>query len=105
GGVLRSRRHARARSHHERPEQAVLFAARARGEEEGIRRPVGGGTLAEAERPEAVNDERPPFGGEQRAAMLELSVAIQGRGVEGMHAPVAEVADEQVVAERPETGG
>src|SRR3989475_10143982 len=102
---LLSLRNARARGHHQRPEQTVLLVARARGEEEGIRRPVGGGALAEAERPEAVNGERPSFGGEQRAAVRKLSVAVQGRGVEGMHAPVAEVADEQVVAERPETGG
>src|SRR2546422_8817696 len=88
---LLSLRNAWARGHHQRPEQTVLLVARARGEEEGIRRPVGGGALAEAERPEAVNGERPSFGREQRAAGRKLSRAVQGRGGEGMHAPVAEV--------------
>src|SRR5437870_11638785 len=83
----------------------MLLASRARGEEEGIRRPIVGGALAEAERPEAVDGDRRPSGGVQRAAVLELAVAFQAPGVEGVNAPVAEVADEQVVAEAPEIGG
>src|SRR6266849_3804605 len=95
----------RRRGPHEHPEEAVLLVIGARGEEEGIRRPVVGGALAEAERPESVDGDRRPFGGVKRAAVLELAVAFQAAEVEGVNAPVAKVADEQVVAERPEIGG
>src|SRR5207302_9899951 len=46
-----------------RPEQAVLFAIGPRREKEGVGRPVVGSTLAEAERPEAVDGDGPPFRG------------------------------------------
>src|SRR6266571_7208990 len=84
----------RRRGPHERPEEAVLLVIGARGEEEGIGRTVVGGALAEAERPEALDGDRRPFGGVKRAAVLELAVAFQPPGVEAVNAPVAEVADE-----------
>src|SRR2546426_12620267 len=81
--------------HDERAEQAVLLVTGARGEEEGIRRPVGGGAAAEGDRPEAVDGNRRPVGGVERAAVLELALPVETRGVEGVDAAVAEVADEQ----------
>src|SRR5712664_1300457 len=91
-------------SDHERAEQAVLLVEGAGGEEEGIRRPAGGGAAAEGERPEAVDLDRPAVRGMERTAVLELALAVEVRGVEGVDAAVAEVADEQVAAEEPEVG-
>src|SRR2546426_884631 len=82
----------RRRGPHERPEEAVLLVIGARGEEKRIRRPVVGRALAEAERPEAGDSDRRPFSGLKWAAVLELAVAFQAPGVEGVNAPVAEVA-------------
>src|SRR3989442_8559455 len=84
------------RGNHERAEQAVLLVEGAGSEEEGIRRPAGGGAAAEGERPEAVDLDRRPVGGVERAAVLELVLPVEVRGVEGEDAAVAEVADEQV---------
>src|SRR3989454_9342706 len=81
--------------HDERAEQAVVLATGARGEEEGVRRPVGGAAAAEGDCPEAVDGDRRPVGGVERAAALELALPGELSGVEGVDAAVAEVADEQ----------
>src|SRR5215831_19666757 len=79
----------------------------ARGEEEGVRRAVGvvGRALAEGQRPEAINRERWSVRGVQGAAGLELALTGEGCRVEGVDATVAEIADEEVIAEAPEVGG
>src|SRR2546428_6160355 len=90
--------------HDERAEQAVVLATGARGEEEGVRRPVGGAAAAEGDCPEAVDGDRRPVGGVERAAALELALPGELSGVEGVDAAVAVVADEQVAAEETEVG-
>jgi len=55
--------------------------------------------------PRAVDWRWAACGGVERAAVLELALAFQAPGVEGVNAPVTEVADQQVVAKRPEIGG
>src|SRR2546425_7006683 len=95
----------RRRGRRERAEQAVLLPPGARGEEQGIRRPVGGVALAEAQGPEAVDLDRTAAGGMQRAPGLELAQAVEFHGVESVDTAVAEVSDEQVVAEGAEVGG
>jgi len=80
----------------------VLLVEGAGSEEEGIRRPAGGGAAAEGDRPEAIDLDRRPVGGVERAAVLELVLPVEVRGVEGEDAAVAEVADEEVAAEEAE---
>src|SRR5215470_8813288 len=79
----------------------------ARGEEESIRRAIGvvGRSLAEGQRPEAIDRERWSVGGVQGAAGLKLALTGEGCRVEGVDASVAEIADEEVIAEAPEIGG
>src|SRR2546426_9495341 len=43
----------------------------------------------------SVDGNRRPVGGVERAAVLELALPVAFRGVEGVDAAVAEVADEQ----------
>src|SRR2546426_7608762 len=50
----------------------------------------------------SVDGNRRPVGGVERAAVLELALPVAFRGVEGVDAAVAEVADEQVAAEEAE---
>src|SRR2546426_10886058 len=53
----------------------------------------------------SVDGDRRPVGGVERAAVLELALPVEFRGVEGVDAAVAEVADEQVAAEEAEVAG
>src|SRR5207245_3607104 len=62
GGVLPSGLLPRRRGRNKRSEESVLLPIRPRREEQGIGRPVVTGALTEAERPEAVDGDRPPFG-------------------------------------------
>src|SRR5947208_3041186 len=91
-------------SHDEGAEQAVPLVEGARGEEEGIRRPVRGGAATERDRPEAVDGDRRAVGGVELTARLILAIAEQLPGIEGVDVAVAEVSDEQVAAEEPEVG-
>src|SRR5262249_52152772 len=79
----------------------------ARGEEEGIRRAIGivRRAVAEGQRPKAIDRERWSVGGVQGAAGLELALTGEVCRVEGVDATVAEIADEQVIAEAPEISG
>src|SRR5438105_8327613 len=72
------------------------------GEEESVFRNVARSAVAELQRPQAVDPERRPRGGVELAALLRLALALRAREVEGVDRAVAEVADEQVAAERPE---
>src|SRR5262245_20560005 len=79
----------------------------ARCEEESIRRTIGvvGRAMAEGKRPQTVDRDRWSVGGVQGAAGLELALAGELCWVEGVDATVAEIADEQMIAEAPEVGG
>src|SRR5262245_34172427 len=78
-----------------------------RGEEEGIRRAIGivVRPLAAGKRPEAINCDGRSVGGVKRAAVLELALSGEVCRVEGVDAAVAEIADEQLIAEAPEISG
>src|SRR3989449_10667210 len=84
--------------HDERAEQAVVLATGARGEEEGVRRPVGGAAAAEGDCPEAVDGDRRPVGGVERGAALELALPGGLSGVEGVVGAGAEVVEGEAAA-------
>src|SRR5439155_14665269 len=87
----------------DRPEQAVLLAVRAGGEEECVRRAVVGDcALAELERPEPVDRQDLVAARPQLADELEAAVQLR---LERTDLPIAEVADEQVAAEAAEVPG
>src|SRR5216117_2490033 len=94
--------------HDERAEQAVVLATGARGEEEGVRRPVGGAAAAEGDCPEAVAgvaDEQVAAEGTEVGRRegepprrVELTLGSDAPeqvagGVEGVHEPMALAGD------------
>ena len=80
----------------DRPEETVLLFRWAGGEEQRVGRAVCGRALAEFERPEAVDQDRPVVRGPQSADALVAPVALRLVGVD---LAVTEVADKQIAGE------
>src|SRR5207249_812443 len=78
------------------PEQPVALVVDPGGEEERVARAVVGDSPAERDRPKAVDGDRTVVGAAQ------LAEELAGRGVHGVDAAVAEVADQEVAAEAAE---
>ena len=85
----------------DRAEQAVRLIVRPGGEEQRVHRPCAS-AVAEAKRPKALDLQGRPAGTVQHAEVLILAVVKYIRRIVGVNAAVAEVADEQVVAEGTE---
>src|SRR5215470_3878317 len=90
------------RRREERAEQPVRLVVRSGGKEQ---RRLGSrvGIVTEGQSPQAVDLQWPPIRAVQHAAALVLAVAQRIRRVVSVNAAVAEVADQQVVAELAET--
>ena len=82
----------------------MRFAEWTSGEEQRVGR-SGGRAVTERNGPQAVDRDRRAVGGVQLAPRPQLAVAAEMPGVEGVDVAIAEVAHEQVSAERPEIGG
>src|SRR5207249_6383543 len=82
-------------------EEAVILVVGAGGEEERVGRPVVRRSLAELERPEAVDRQRAAVRSSQLAARLEAPVRL---ALESRDPTVTEVPDEEIAAEAPERG-
>src|SRR5437867_69153 len=72
------------------------------GEEDRVRWPVVGGAVAELQRPEPVDHERPAVPG---AELAGVGVGATGARLLGVDRAVAEFADQQVAAEATEVAG
>src|SRR6266513_2507904 len=85
----------------DRAEQAVRLVVWPGGEEQRVRWPCAS-AVAEAKRPQALDLQRRAASTVQHAAALVLAVAKRIVRIVGVDAAVAEVADEQIVAEGTE---